>query len=411
MTDTFRIVTFEPLNLYASDVGPFQQRTEEVCFISDERNVSNLFLLLSANGKGKTTLLNAFAALMSILAGPSDNPELEQARIWLKDFPRARMQLDVRVTYTRGAEEGSFVLSLFLGDMDDAALRSYDTDDELGLLGCASWHRLGLTLGRRRTEGIASLSHPENKDYLLAELLTLILISGESPPRSELENPDLAVPTLLYFTADRQVVRPLSLEPARIKRPDDWNYRVVRRFDMDGQRWGDSIDNLLVWLYWLDDGKGRFEQARKIINQRVFRGTQKKLHGIQKDPQQALVLNAGSQHRIDQLSSGEKTLLQLFIRIAAHMTRNTILVIDEVDLHLHPKWERRTVDTLKGLICDLEEKDEPIHLMAILSAQSREVLERFDIHTSEMPLRKGGAIIADEFEALDEVRIPEDSDQ
>lgn len=45
-----------------------------------------------------------------------------------------------------------------------------------------------------------------------------------------------------------------------------------------------------------------------------------------------------SWHRLDRLSSGEKNLVQLFLRIGAHMTRNTILLIDEFDVHLHIRW-------------------------------------------------------------------------
>lgn len=410
MSARFAVSAFEPLNLNAADVGPIQDRVEEVSFEATEGpdQLSNFYLLLSGNGRGKTTLLNCFVALCSVLAAAHPNLELERAREWLRDYPKARLQLDIRVRYRRGADEGAFLLSLFLGDMNDAALRSYDAT-ALYMQGCSSWHRLGYSLGASGEDSsLLSYCDREESMQLLSELRTLISIAQDMPPRGALERPELTAPTVLFFTAERQVLRPSLLEASRIQRPEDWNYRLVRRFDVDGQRWGDSIDNLLIWLYWLDDGKGRFEQARTLINQRVFRGTPKKLQGIQKDPQQAIILNGRSEHRIDQLSSGEKSLLQLFIRIAAHMTRNTLVIVDELDLHLHPSWERRTVDTLKGLIRDFSEQEEPIHLSVFFTSQSREILERFDVHLPEPPLRKGGAIIRDSFEGDAEIQLPEE---
>ena len=51
--------------------------------------------------------------------------------------------------------------------------------------------------------------------------------------------------------------------------PRDWNYQPVHVFDIEGQDWRSSLDNLLVWLKWLDDG--RFEDAVRAINERVFK--------------------------------------------------------------------------------------------------------------------------------------------
>ncbi len=76
----------------------------------------------------------------------------------------------------------------------------------------------------------------------------------------------------------------------------------------------------------MDDG--RFEKARYLINQQVFDGTTKYLKDVQKDPPEAVVYTSNDEpntHRLDRLSSGEKNLVQLFLRIGSHMTKNTIL--------------------------------------------------------------------------------------
>ena len=54
-------------------------------------------------------------------------------------------------------------------------------------------------------------------------------------------------------------------------------------------------------------------------------------------------------HRLDTLSNGEKSLVQLFVRLGAYMTRNTILLIDEPEAHLHEDWQQRLLTQLKKM--------------------------------------------------------------
>jgi predicted ATP-binding protein involved in virulence len=162
----------------------------------------------------------------------------------------------------------------------------------------------------------------------------------------------------------------------------------VHTFTREGGRWLNSLDNLLVWLKWVDDG--RFKRAKDIINERVFSGTLKHLKGVRKDPPEAIIVSEGQEHRLDQLSSGEKSLVQMFLRIGTHMTRNTILLIDEIDVHLHTKWQHRLLDQLKQMA-----KAHP-GLTVIVSTHSREILERYQYDAEEEGLRKGGHIIEED---------------
>jgi len=57
--------------------------------------------------------------------------------------------------------------------------------------------------------------------------------------------------------------------------------------------------------------------------------------------------------RIEQLSAGEKQLLQLFLLVCAEVSKRQnflamgmIVVIDEIDLHLHPRWQRNLLPAL-----------------------------------------------------------------
>jgi predicted ATPase len=189
---------------------------------------------------------------------------------------------------------------------------------------------------------------------------------------------------LLYFSAYRNIVPVPSHERAIIE-PEDWGYAPVHRFDKEGGRWRTSLDNLLVWLKWLDDG--RFERAQKIINDRVFNETAKFLKDVRRQPPEAIVANEGLEHRLDRLSSGEKSLVHLFLRIGAHLTRNTLVLVDEMDVHLHSKWQHRLLLQLKALL------RENTGMTIIATTHSVDILKGYSYETMESGLRKGGYLI------------------
>ena len=102
------------------------------------------------------------------------------------------------------------------------------------------------------------------------------------------------------------------------------------------------------------------------------------------------MVNENNEHRLDHLSSGEKSLVQLFLRIGAHMTGNTILLIDEMDVHLHLKLQHRLLNILKGMA-----KDFP-GLTIIGTTHSVEIMQGFAFEVKEKGLRKGGHLIEED---------------
>jgi predicted ATPase len=161
---------------------------------------------------------------------------------------------------------------------------------------------------------------------------------------------------------------------------------------VEGREWRDSLDNLLVWLKWMDDG--RFEAAVAAINGRVFKVGDKKLFagktlkGVRKEPPEAIIEADGLEHRLDRLSSGEKSLVQLYLRLGAHMTRNTILFIDEPEVHLHRNWQYETLFTLLELA-----KSHFPNVSVYMATHSERMMKAFGLNIAEENLRKGAYII------------------
>lgn len=63
----FLVQDFRPLFLTLEGVGPFQEKPYTVDFTDAHDEPCNFFLLLSENGRGKTTLLELMTALMGLL--------------------------------------------------------------------------------------------------------------------------------------------------------------------------------------------------------------------------------------------------------------------------------------------------------------------------------------------------------
>jgi len=82
--------------------------------------------------------------------------------------------------------------------------------------------------------------------------------------------------------------------------------------------------------------------------------------------------------------------MQLFLRIGAHQTKNTILLIDEFDVHLHIRWQYRLFYALKALSAS-----EDANFTVIATTHSTEILETFvaGLDVDEDGLIKGGHLI------------------
>jgi energy-coupling factor transporter ATP-binding protein EcfA2 len=374
-------------------------------FTNIEHQACNFYLLVAANGFGKTTALETMASLMGML-GAESLSSFGQEDL---DSGRGRAQLDVRVRAHWEGRDRVFVLSMLAGvPSDDMPLKVFD-EASLDTYGAGEWQRAGFI---RTTAGSIRPFNSLKRDGFVADLWATVQAGMGNPPEG-FESSTHHLPTLMYFSAYRDIPSISDIPPKvvadllramgvpgelgrSISQPAHWGYRSAHRFEPHNEYWSYSLDNLLVWLKWLDDD--RFNLACRIINERVFEGTPKQLINVRRDPPEAIIQTGDDEddfHRLDRLSSGEKNLVQLFLRIGAHMTRNTILLLDEFDVHLHIRWQHGLFNALKGLVGD--------HggVTVIATTHSVEILDEFvgrmDIPEKgkEVALVKGGHLIND----------------
>ncbi len=381
MPDVF-VDEFSPLFLNVDRVGPFQARMEEFGFTDANDEPCNVYLMISKNGRGKTTVMEMLAAMMAMLG----NTECTSLGFEAFDRERGRAQWDLRVTLRQNGARETVIFSLIAGFMgDEVSLRLWGESD-CKKYGASRWCRFGFVRNAFGRYTMVGRSDPWTQDFIR------LIQSGLGARLAGFEGDGLSYPTLIYFSAYRNIVRTPDEERA-IVAPRDWNYRPVHVFDVEGRDWRDSLDNLLVWLKWLDDG--RFDAAVAAINERVFKvgdptlSAGKRLRGIRKEPPEAIVeSDDGQQHRLDRLSSGEKSLVQLYLRLGSHMTQNTILLVDEPEVHLHRTWQYEALYTLTNLA-----KAHFPHVLVVLATHSERMMKAYALDQAEHNLRKGAYII------------------
>lgn len=403
------IYEFRPIVLTVEGVGPFQGQPFQFELTDGDGDPANLYVIVGVNGLGKTTVLESIGFLISLLEG--DDPARVDEPAWLRDHEDARLQLDLLVEMDDG-ERSRGVLSLVATKDSTRAqpeLRTWLSQD-LERHDATWWVQDGFVSpsGLRDRYRVALRPDGEVDAQALRHLDALrehIRGAREARWRSDLAQPTEDAPSVLFFTANRDLMCAAPTAERSLSRPVDWSHALVHRFDSEQGLWSRSLDHLLVWLDYVDAeararglGPDRFARACEIVNRHVFadpnEGPTKRLVRVDRERMEAVVeVNYGPdrggvrEHRIDRLSGGERSVAQIFVRVGAHMTLNTIMLIDEADIHLHPAWEREMMWALKGLA-----REHP-GLTIILTTHSMDMLKIYDIHRQETDLRKGGYIL------------------
>ncbi|RWF61717.1 AAA family ATPase [Mesorhizobium sp.] len=374
-----RSTHFAPAGLTLLDVGPLRDTTS-ISFLTADHEPANIYLVMGPNGGGKTTLLEAIAAAMSMLGAASHAkygvPSLDEGK--------GGVQLDALIRLDDGTSSETFILSIVLGS--PGLLKNW-VEPDLQSAGAAAQLvlRYGIRTGSRTIERFA------DSDRQALDFADTIIDEIGEPTRSLFGAGSTAFPTLLYFPSDRGIARN-GHGGQVIARPEQLSYAPVHIFGVDGATWASSLDNLFVWFAWLGDG--REEICREIVNRYVFRDGSKTLLDVDRERLRAPIsVNGIVEHGLDQLSSGERQLVQLLVRIASHMSSATIVLIDETEQHLHLVMRRRLINLIK------EWAKEHAGLSFYMTSHQADSLRIVAPKVPEDGLRKFGCLVKPRFKA------------
>ena len=375
---SFRVRDWKMVGLTLSDIGPFRSGMREFSFIGETAPAeadagttpgpSNLYMLLAPNGMGKTTVMEAIHGLFGLMADPVAGRFANPAH-------GGAAQLDIRASWEVDGIGQTILLSVWTGA--DAPLKFWTDDQIEAQVQAEGWVRLGLTSG---LQGPIVLP---GTDDLGRRLFKEIREAQVDRTRSLADGPSL-LPTVLYFPADRSLVAPTGERV--VVPPDDWGYSPVYRFGHDGPEWRTTVDSLLVWLEWL--GEDNVKPFLDRVSRHVFEEESgKTILRPERSELTTYVATRDGTHPLAGLSHGERVLVQMFGRIFSYSTLNTIVLIDEIELHLHTRWVNRMFRELKAMLVS-----QP-GVSLFFSTHDRELIKTFDYESPETGLTKGGFLI------------------
>jgi len=223
------------------------------------------------------------------------------------------------------------------------------------------------------------------------------------PPAEDSRPPEFFAS--LRDTARRAIVRRLE-EPRGLH---TWPDRRVVVMDWDGFIIGREINRPLVF---------EFREVLKEVKAHGngLRYLQKCSIEIRLTPRIVIRTRSGTLY-LSQLSDGQQRLFSLFVDIARELSlqedprrinqASAIVLIDEIDMHLHPKWQRMIVPGLQDLFpyCQFIATT---HSPFVIQAVDRDKITRLG-DVGQIPLTDGPGSIEDIIEDIQDVKMPQRS--
>jgi predicted ATP-binding protein involved in virulence len=119
----------------------------------------------------------------------------------------------------------------------------------------------------------------------------------------------------------------------------------------------DSYDDVLSWLYnfrskhdrWNEEkfGESSWSMMKRLFNEICSPSTLVDLEAGP-DSETLILTKNGVEYELAQMSSGEHQILRILVAMIVGRAVNSIVLIDEVELHLHPAWQRKLLSVLKN---------------------------------------------------------------
>lgn len=312
-----------------------------------------LTVLIGENGAGKSAILEALAKLFSIYNDQLlkahrtlvvDSDLLEQDDV-NTNATYTQIEIDTTLEYTNvvfPAMEEPENAELYIPKLTDGEL----IDDFAEL----NW---SLNSG---VKGFINDNTDLDKLVSFAQALNIYLKAGEQ----------FSIPIAVYYPSTISLNTALGkLEYHAYKRssPFDALEDTLNKKSLD-------FEPLFRWFRWQErrtnvQAKAVFEQIKKAITQ-ILNDDENKTQTFtnlyveweNNEDGDLTIYKAGEPLKIKQLSSGEQRLLFLVANLAYRLaTANpistnpleegrAIVLIDEIDLHLHPRWQRKIVPQL-----------------------------------------------------------------
>ena len=284
-------------------------------------------LLVGINGAGKTTLLNALGASLTVM----------------------------HHIYKRGKYKGEYNQGVGLNHTD-ITYNKKSMSFDLAISSGDAPSRLHMHLDHKQSLGSGKTKKESKKASDNTKIGWYFDFSNSLPIERKIKNEETQ-PVYIYFSTERSIISNSSNRKADALFGQDAAYADALLGHPP------SLPDMARWLYAQFNvsteesrSKVRTEALQKAV--RRFLPYCRNLRATGMDNATLTVEKYGNIFDINQLSHGERGILVLVLDIARRLSlanptikdpiRNGegVVLIDEIDLHLHPKWQRKVAKNL-----------------------------------------------------------------
>ncbi|MBW1615012.1 MAG: AAA family ATPase [Deltaproteobacteria bacterium] len=135
------------------------------------------------------------------------------------------------------------------------------------------------------------------------------------------------------------------------------SFRITKSYSVEKEELHLPYDDVLSWLNiyrqrnqtWNQEkyGESYWSRIERLFDKICYPA---ELIGIESGPDidTLIIRKNGVEYDLAQMSSGEHQILRILVGLIAETAENSIVLIDEIELHLHPAWQRKLIETLRN---------------------------------------------------------------
>lgn len=275
----------------------------------------DLTVLIGENGAGKTAILDCLAALLRVFQEQIHFLELKHSDKWL--------------------------------DLLDIKQNQFQTSNQVDLL--LENAEINCKIDFNKNQFKPYLTYPANIESIIEKL----------------HNETANLPLFVYYPASNAPVNAIDFKKAF----DNFDTDIFTAYQGALDKQSFDFVNFFNWYKWQENierqiGENQTLDAVREAIYNLLSDQHNRFHTLSinwlNNPNGEMMICKGETPlNINQLSSGEKTLLALIADLARRLAianphrenplmGNGVVLIDEVDLHLHPRWQRAVLSQLQN---------------------------------------------------------------
>ncbi|MEH2466792.1 AAA family ATPase [Nostoc sp.] len=324
-------------------------------------NETEPIVLIGINGVGKSSILDCLAILLSQITGSIQNSVDAIRSFHKQDITNGGKDTHNEITVLLELREFTWSLTQIQNEVRKnltSLLASLMTTVEL-LASVQENESIKITLEEKLGESFNDLSikvRAKTASDLPEELRVVV-----DELRSQIEvNPKVNLPLAVYYPVNRAVLDiPLEIaEKYEFKQIDSYEQSLT----------GEKIDfkSFFEWFRNREDLENELRRDNLNYRDRQLESVRGSITSLQPEfsdlrverlPLRMTAIKRGQELIINQLSDGEKCLLAMVGDLARRLAianpslpdplqGSGVVLIDEIELHLHPKWQREIIPAL-----------------------------------------------------------------